>query len=163
MPDLEIIHTPGHSPGSIMFLYKKKFLFTGDSLAFSPAKGHLKMLTEFNAGRVGSCKPRAWRAFLTMTFHGSWQGMVTGKVMRPQRLHMQTWNVVSHGWGVRGKAERGCHYTCCGPSHVTDHLDYSLCWLTASWWHKGPKINSLISLCHLGLPDWLWPPCWYLP
>lgn len=41
MPDLEIIHTPGHSPGSIMFLYKKKFLFTGDSLAFSPAKGHL--------------------------------------------------------------------------------------------------------------------------
>ena len=41
MKDLDIICTPGHSPGSIMFLYKKKFLFTGDSLAFSPAKGHL--------------------------------------------------------------------------------------------------------------------------
>lgn len=41
MPELEIIHTPGHTPGSLMFLYKKKFLFTGDSLAFSPAKGHL--------------------------------------------------------------------------------------------------------------------------
>ena len=31
LADFQIIHTPGHTPGSIMFLYKKKFLFTGDS------------------------------------------------------------------------------------------------------------------------------------
>ncbi|CAE7781249.1 unnamed protein product [Symbiodinium sp. CCMP2592] len=41
VPELRIIATPGHTPGSIMFLYKDRFLFTGDSLAFSPAKGHL--------------------------------------------------------------------------------------------------------------------------
>ncbi len=39
--DLTIIPTPGHTEGSICFLYQKKYLFTGDHLCFSPSKKHL--------------------------------------------------------------------------------------------------------------------------
>jgi len=39
--DMRIIATPGHTPGGVCFLYQDKFLFTGDVLANSPAKGHL--------------------------------------------------------------------------------------------------------------------------
>ncbi len=35
-PDLEIIPVPGHSLGHTVLLYKNKFLFTGDHLAWSP-------------------------------------------------------------------------------------------------------------------------------
>jgi len=41
VPGFIIMSTPGHTPGSLIFIYKSKFLFTGDSLAFSQAKGHL--------------------------------------------------------------------------------------------------------------------------
>jgi len=33
--DLIVIPTPGHTKGSVCYLYKKKFLFTGDHLCFS--------------------------------------------------------------------------------------------------------------------------------
>ena len=36
LKDLLIIPVPGHTKGSLVFLYKEKFLFTGDHLAFSP-------------------------------------------------------------------------------------------------------------------------------
>jgi glyoxylase-like metal-dependent hydrolase (beta-lactamase superfamily II) len=36
--DLLIIPTPGHTRGHAVFLYRKKFLFTGDHLAWSPAR-----------------------------------------------------------------------------------------------------------------------------
>ena len=36
--DLLAIPTPGHTRGHMVFLYKKKFLFTGDHLAWSPAR-----------------------------------------------------------------------------------------------------------------------------
>ncbi|MCY4524486.1 MAG: ferredoxin [Halobacteriovoraceae bacterium] len=42
--DLMVIPTPGHTKGSVCFLYKQKFLFTGDHLAFSIEK---KELTPF--------------------------------------------------------------------------------------------------------------------
>src|SRR5256714_5844233 len=42
--DLLVIPTPGHTRGHMVFLYKKKFLFTGDHLAWSPAR---KSLTAF--------------------------------------------------------------------------------------------------------------------
>ncbi|MEL7076140.1 MAG: MBL fold metallo-hydrolase [Cyanobacteria bacterium J06648_1] len=35
-PDLEIIPVPGHSLGHTVLLYKNRFLFTGDHLAWSP-------------------------------------------------------------------------------------------------------------------------------
>jgi len=36
--DLVIIPTPGHTRGHVVFLYREKFLFTGDHLAWSPAR-----------------------------------------------------------------------------------------------------------------------------
>jgi glyoxylase-like metal-dependent hydrolase (beta-lactamase superfamily II)/ferredoxin len=42
--DLLAIPTPGHTRGHMVFLYKKRFLFTGDHLAWSPAR---KTLTAF--------------------------------------------------------------------------------------------------------------------
>jgi glyoxylase-like metal-dependent hydrolase (beta-lactamase superfamily II)/ferredoxin len=36
--DVLIIPTPGHTRGHVVFLYQNKFLFTGDHLAWSPAR-----------------------------------------------------------------------------------------------------------------------------
>jgi glyoxylase-like metal-dependent hydrolase (beta-lactamase superfamily II)/ferredoxin len=40
-PDLVMIPTPGHTRGHAVFLYRDKYLFTGDHLAWSEARGHL--------------------------------------------------------------------------------------------------------------------------
>jgi glyoxylase-like metal-dependent hydrolase (beta-lactamase superfamily II)/ferredoxin len=39
--DLLMIPTPGHTRGHAVFLYRERFLFTGDHLAWSPSRGHL--------------------------------------------------------------------------------------------------------------------------
>ncbi len=39
--DLLMIPTPGHTRGHAVFLYRNRFLFTGDHLAWSEARGHL--------------------------------------------------------------------------------------------------------------------------
>ena len=39
--NLLVIPTPGHTKGSVCYLYKNKFLFTGDHLCFSRNLGHL--------------------------------------------------------------------------------------------------------------------------
>jgi glyoxylase-like metal-dependent hydrolase (beta-lactamase superfamily II) len=39
--DLVMIPTPGHTRGHAVFLYRNRFLFTGDHLAWSPSRGHL--------------------------------------------------------------------------------------------------------------------------
>jgi glyoxylase-like metal-dependent hydrolase (beta-lactamase superfamily II)/ferredoxin len=44
--DLLVIPTPGHTRGHVVFLYRNKFLFTGDHLAWSPAK---QTLTAFRS------------------------------------------------------------------------------------------------------------------
>jgi glyoxylase-like metal-dependent hydrolase (beta-lactamase superfamily II) len=44
--DLQVIPTPGHTKGSMVLLYKNKFLFTGDHLAWSPAR---ETLTAFRS------------------------------------------------------------------------------------------------------------------
>jgi glyoxylase-like metal-dependent hydrolase (beta-lactamase superfamily II)/ferredoxin len=36
--DIVAIPTPGHTRGHVVFLYKQKFMFTGDHLAWSPAR-----------------------------------------------------------------------------------------------------------------------------
>ncbi|MBD1936596.1 MBL fold metallo-hydrolase [Microcoleus sp. FACHB-68] len=40
-PDLLIIPVPGHTKGHTVLLYKNKFLFTGDHLAWSETRNHL--------------------------------------------------------------------------------------------------------------------------
>jgi glyoxylase-like metal-dependent hydrolase (beta-lactamase superfamily II)/ferredoxin len=44
--DLIAIPTPGHTRGHVVFLYRNKFLFTGDHLAWSPTR---KTLTAFRS------------------------------------------------------------------------------------------------------------------
>jgi glyoxylase-like metal-dependent hydrolase (beta-lactamase superfamily II) len=44
--DLLAIPTPGHTRGHVVFLYKQKFLFTGDHLAWSPSR---QTLTAFRS------------------------------------------------------------------------------------------------------------------
>jgi glyoxylase-like metal-dependent hydrolase (beta-lactamase superfamily II) len=44
--ELLVIPTPGHTRGHVVFLYKNKFLFTGDHLAWSPAR---QTLTAFRS------------------------------------------------------------------------------------------------------------------
>jgi glyoxylase-like metal-dependent hydrolase (beta-lactamase superfamily II)/ferredoxin len=39
--ELLMIPTPGHTKGHAVFMYRNKFLFTGDHLAWSAARGHL--------------------------------------------------------------------------------------------------------------------------
>jgi glyoxylase-like metal-dependent hydrolase (beta-lactamase superfamily II)/ferredoxin len=39
--EIQIIPTPGHTKGSSVLLYKNKYLFTGDHLAYSETKKHL--------------------------------------------------------------------------------------------------------------------------
>lgn len=38
---ITLIPAPGHTPGSWFIIYKNKYLFTGDSLAYSRVLGHL--------------------------------------------------------------------------------------------------------------------------
>ena len=45
-PDIVAIPTPGHTRGHMVFLYRNKFLFTGDHLAWSPTR---KSLTAFRS------------------------------------------------------------------------------------------------------------------
>lgn len=40
-PDFQILPTPGHTRGHCVLLYKKRFLFTGDHLAYSRTRRHL--------------------------------------------------------------------------------------------------------------------------
>jgi glyoxylase-like metal-dependent hydrolase (beta-lactamase superfamily II) len=46
-PDVLIIPVPGHSKGHTVLLYKNKFLFTGDHLAFRRQLGHLGAFRDF--------------------------------------------------------------------------------------------------------------------
>jgi len=40
-PELRVIPTPGHTAGSACLVYRERFLFTGDHLAWSETRGHL--------------------------------------------------------------------------------------------------------------------------
>jgi glyoxylase-like metal-dependent hydrolase (beta-lactamase superfamily II)/ferredoxin len=40
-PELTVIPTPGHTRGSACLLYRERYLFTGDHIAFSPSRGHV--------------------------------------------------------------------------------------------------------------------------
>ncbi len=46
-PDLTIIPVPGHTKGHTVLIYKQKFLFSGDHLAFSPYLEHLYAFQRF--------------------------------------------------------------------------------------------------------------------
>ncbi len=45
--DLLIIPTPGHTKGHMVLLYREKFLFTGDHLAYSRRRGSLVAFRDY--------------------------------------------------------------------------------------------------------------------
>jgi len=47
-PDLLLVPVPGHTPGSMCLLYRDTFLFTGDHLWWSPARGMLSASRSVN-------------------------------------------------------------------------------------------------------------------
>ena len=47
-PDLLAIPTPGHTRGHAVLLYREKYLFTGDHLAWSARRGHLVAFRDAN-------------------------------------------------------------------------------------------------------------------
>ncbi|AKI97464.1 MBL fold metallo-hydrolase [Kosmotoga pacifica] len=55
LPDFEIIKTPGHTPGSVCFLFRNRFLFTGDTL-FSNSVGRTDLPGGSEENLVGSLK-----------------------------------------------------------------------------------------------------------
>ena len=40
-PELRVIPTPGHTRGSACLVYRSRFLFSGDHVAWSPSRGHV--------------------------------------------------------------------------------------------------------------------------
>lgn len=45
--DFTIIPVPGHTKGHMVLLYKNKFLFTGDHLAYNPAEAHVYAFPDY--------------------------------------------------------------------------------------------------------------------
>lgn len=45
--DFKLIHTPGHTKGHMVLLYRNKYLFTGDHLHFSRYEKHLEAYRDF--------------------------------------------------------------------------------------------------------------------
>jgi len=40
-PELRLVPTPGHTRGSACLVYRERYLFSGDHVAFSPTRGHV--------------------------------------------------------------------------------------------------------------------------
>lgn len=74
-PDLLVIPTPGHTRGHLVLLYKNRFLFTGDHLAWSPAR---ETLTAFRSV--------AWYSWPEQT-----------RSMEKLRRHRFEWVLPGHG------------------------------------------------------------------
>ena len=83
-PELRVIPTPGHTAGSACLLYREKFLFTGDHLAWSETRGHLY-------------------AFRTATWF-DWNAQIRS-MERLSRERFE-WVLPGHGWRAHVPAER---------------------------------------------------------
>jgi glyoxylase-like metal-dependent hydrolase (beta-lactamase superfamily II) len=83
-PELRVVPTPGHTAGSACLVYREKFLFSGDHLAWSETRGHLY-------------------AFRSAT----WYDWVT-QIRSMERLARERfeWVLPGHGWRAHVPAER---------------------------------------------------------
>jgi len=82
-PELRVIPTPGHTAGSACLLYRERFLFTGDHLAWSESRGHLY-------------------AFRTATWF-DWDAQV--RSMERLARERFEWVLPGHGWRAHVPAE----------------------------------------------------------
>lgn len=67
--DLVVIPTPGHTRGHMLLLYKNKFLFTGDHLAWSPER---KTLTAFRSAAWYSWQEQTRSMEKLLRYHFEW-------------------------------------------------------------------------------------------
>jgi glyoxylase-like metal-dependent hydrolase (beta-lactamase superfamily II)/ferredoxin len=67
--DIVVIPTPGHTRGHVVFLYKQKFLFTGDHLAWSPTR---KTLTAFPSVAWYSWAEQSRSMAKLLNYHFEW-------------------------------------------------------------------------------------------
>jgi len=94
--ELVAIPTPGHTPGHAVLLYREKFLFTGDHLAWSRRRGHL---VAFRDACWFSWKEqtRSMERLLDFSFewvlpgHGSWHHAASPAAMRRELERCVAW------------------------------------------------------------------------
>jgi glyoxylase-like metal-dependent hydrolase (beta-lactamase superfamily II)/ferredoxin len=94
--ELLVIPTPGHTPGHAVLLYREKFLFTGDHLAWSRRRGHL---VAFRDACWFSWKEqtRSMEKLLDFSFewvlpgHGSWHHAASPAAMRRELERCVAW------------------------------------------------------------------------
>ncbi len=94
--DLLVIPTPGHTPGHSVLLYREKYLFTGDHLAWSARRGHLLAFRD-------ACwysweeQIRSMESLLDYSFewvlpgHGAWHGPESPAAMRRELGRCVAW------------------------------------------------------------------------
>lgn len=82
-PDLLLIPTPGHTPGSTCLLFQDRYLFTGDHLSYSPAKKGLR-----------ASRRTCWY---------SWKEQIRS-MERLASYHFE-WVLPGHGWRIHYPAE----------------------------------------------------------
>ncbi len=89
--DLVAIPTPGHTRGHMVFLYKKKFLFTGDHLAWSPTR---ETLTAFRSVAWYSWAKQTESMARLMNYDFEWvlpgHGSLHHDTVQNMRYHLQS-------------------------------------------------------------------------
>ena len=83
-PELRVVPTPGHTAGSACLVYREKFLFSGDHLAWSETRRHL-------------------HAFRTATWF-DWAAQI--RSMERLARERFEWVLPGHGWRAHVPAER---------------------------------------------------------
>jgi glyoxylase-like metal-dependent hydrolase (beta-lactamase superfamily II)/ferredoxin len=94
--DLLVIPTPGHTRGHAVLLYREKFLFTGDHLAWSRRRGHLVAFRDAN-WYSWPATIRSMEGLLDYRFewvlpgHGAWYRAVDADAMRRELEKCVAW------------------------------------------------------------------------
>lgn len=88
--DLLIIPTPGHTRGHMVLLYRNKFLFTGDHLAWSPAR---ESLTAFRSVNWYSWPEQTRSMEKLLSYDFSWvlpgHGRIHHDTCENMRIHLE--------------------------------------------------------------------------
>ena len=93
--DLIAIPTPGHTRGHVVLLYKNKFLFTGDHLAWSPER---ETLTAFRSVCWYSWDVQIRSMERLLSYNFEWVLPGHGRIHRDSAEHMRTHLERCIGW-----------------------------------------------------------------
>ncbi|MEP6993968.1 MAG: MBL fold metallo-hydrolase [Acidobacteriota bacterium] len=94
--DLLVIPTPGHTRGHAVLLYRDKFLFTGDHLAWSRRRGHLVAFRDANwyswPATIASMERLLdYRFEWVLPGHGAWHQAESASAMRREIEKCVAW------------------------------------------------------------------------